>query len=73
MTVKEVVKVLKTAQTIAICWDGSSFKFSKDNVLMMDAYGDYVVDNIQAVGEDKEGYYEVSIAMRPVKAGECIG
>ncbi len=69
MSVKEVVRVLKNAKTIALCWDGSSIFISKDNVLMMDAYGDYLVDNIEAVGGE-EGFYQVTIAMRPVKVGE---
>ena len=73
MTVKEVVKVLKTAKTIALGWDGNAINFNKNDVLMMDAYGDYLVDNIRAVGADEDAYYEVNIAMRPVKAGECIG
>lgn len=68
MTVSEVVKVLKNAKTIALCYDGNSFPLEKDNTLMMDAYGDYIVSEIQSVGIDTDGYYEVSIAMTPVKA-----
>lgn len=69
MTVADVVKVLKTAKTIVLCWDGCSFPLYKDNALMMDAYGSYVVSSIQSVGLDEDGYYEVSIAMTPVKKG----
>jgi len=69
MTVKDAVSVLKKAKTIALGWDGSSVEFQKDNLLMLEAYGNFVVDNIQAVGSDEEGYYEVNIAMFPVRAG----
>lgn len=69
MTVKDVVGLLKTAKTIALCWDGSSYKLERSNALMMDAYGNYVVDYIQAIGNEDEAYYEVNIAMRPVKEG----
>lgn len=67
MTVKEAVSVLKNAETIELGCDGKAIKFDKDNFLMLDAYGNYIVDSIQAVGEDT--YYEVNLAMRPVKAG----
>ena len=69
MTVKEVVRVLKTAKTISLGWDGCALQFDKDNPLMLDAYGNYVVDSIQAVGDDEDAYYEVNIAMKPVKVG----
>ena len=69
MTVKEVVSVLKTAKTISLGWDGCALQFDKDNPLMLDAYGNYVVDSIQAVGDDEDAYYEVNIAMKPVKVG----
>lgn len=69
MTVRDVVGILKTAKTIALCRDGSSYKLEKTNALMMDAYGNYVVDSIQAIGNEEEAYYEVNIAMHPVKLG----
>lgn len=69
MTVKDAVSVLKGARTIALGWDGASITFDKSNLLMVDAYGDYIVDSIRAVGDDEEAYYEVNVAMRPVKAG----
>lgn len=69
MTVKETASVLRHAKTIMLGWDGGSFHFYPDNVLMMEAYGDFVVDAIRAVGNDEEAYYEVDIAVKPVKAG----
>lgn len=70
MTVKEVVGLLKTAKKIALAYGANAVPFDKNDMLMMDAYGKYVVEEIRCEGED---YYEVNIAMRPVKAGECIG
>lgn len=66
MTVKEAVTVLKAAQKLVLCWDGSSYPLERTNALMMDAYGNYVVDNIQTIGDEQ---YEINIAMRPVKEG----
>ena len=69
MTVKEVCGILKTAKTIALGWNGASIEFEKSNPLMMDAYGNYVVDSIEAVGDSEDGYYEVNIAAQPMKVG----
>lgn len=69
MTVREVAGVLKNAKTIALGWDGASIKFYPDNILTMEAYGNFVVDAIRSVGNDEDAYYEVDIAMQPVKAG----
>lgn len=68
MTVKEAVNVLKTAKTIVLGYGDSAIEFKKDDGLMMDAFGGYCVDKIRAAGDDE--YYEIDIAMRPVKAGE---
>jgi hypothetical protein len=69
MTVKDAVSVLKHAKTIALGWGESAIEFDKDNLLMMEAYGNFVVDSIRSVGDDSEAYYEVNIAVYPVKAG----
>ena len=69
MTVKEAVGVLKHAKTIALGWGESAIQFDKDNLLMVEAYGNFVVDSIRSVGDDAEGYYEVNIAVMPVKVG----
>ena len=68
MTVKEAVNVLKFAKEIRIAWNGNAIPFNKDDMLMMDAYGSYKVDSINA---DDEKNFEIEIAMRPVKEGEC--
>lgn len=69
MTVKDAVSVLKNAKTIALGWGESAIEFDKDNLLMMEAYGNFIVDSIRSVGDDEEAYYEVNIAVFPVKAG----
>ena len=66
MTVKEVVSVLKTAKKIVLGCGANAVPFDKDDSLQLDAFGNYVVDEIRAEGD---GYYEVNIAMRPVKGG----
>lgn len=65
MNVREAVKVLKRAKEIKIGWNGNAIDFDKDDLLMMDAYGGYTVDEIAACEE----VYEINIAMRPVKEG----
>lgn len=69
MTVKEVVSVLKEAKRIDLGWNGCAIKFDKKNPLMLEAYGSFVVDIVRAAGEADEGWYEVDIAMIPVKVG----
>jgi hypothetical protein len=67
MTVKEAVRVLKSAKTISLCYGDNVVPFDKDNPLSLDAFGMYVVDEIRGMEDD---YYEISIAMRPVKEGD---
>jgi hypothetical protein len=69
MTVKEVVGLLKTAKTIALGYSETAVEFNKEDPLMMDAYGNYMVSSIHCTGDD---YYEVNIAMRPVRKGEAM-
>lgn len=66
MTVKDAVKVLKTAKKITLGYGANSIAFEKDDPLMMDAYGDYAVEEICGT---EEFYYEIVIAMLPVKVG----
>lgn len=66
MTVREVCAVLKTAKKIMLGYGGNAVSFDKDDLLMMDAYGGYIVDEIRV---DADGYYEVNIAMNFIKEG----
>lgn len=67
MTVKEAVSVLKYAKDISISWNGSSVPFDSSDMLMMDAYGRYKVEYINA----DEQAYEIGIAMRPIREGDA--
>ena len=66
MNVREAVSVLKNAKKIMLAWSGNTIPFDKDDLLMMDAYGRYIVDEIVSAGG---GVYEVIIAVQPVKEG----
>lgn len=66
MTVKEAAKVLKTAKTIMLGYGGNAIPFDKDDVLVVDAYGKYLIDEIKCT---EDGYYELNIIMMPVKEG----
>ena len=63
MIVKEVVRLLKTAKGISLGYGDHSVQFNPNDALAIEAYGDFVVDEIRCV----DGFYEVNIAMRPVK------
>lgn len=70
MTVKDAVKVLKSATEIRLCWGANQLpNFCADDPLQLDAFGGYVVDEITATGEDCD-IYEIVVAMRPVKEDE---
>ena len=64
MIIREAVNVLKKAKKISIVWNGSAVPFDKTDALMLDAYGRYIVDEIQAADEE---CYELIVAMRPIK------
>ena len=67
MTVKDAIGVLKKAKALYICWGGNAIPIYADDPLMVDAYGKYLVDGIEAADA---GRYEISIVARPVKEGE---
>lgn len=64
MNIKETVNVLKRAKAIRLVWNGSAISLDRNDQLMMDAYGKYVVDEIQSVDEEE---YEIVVAMCPVR------
>ena len=66
MTVKEVFGVIKANNKICLGYGDRSIPFDATDDLLMDAYGSYLVDKIEVY---EDGYVEVNIAMRPVKAG----
>lgn len=64
MNVREVCSLLKDAKAIMLGYGDKAIKFDKDDALMMDAYGKYVVDRIRSITEEE---YEVDLLLRPVK------
>ena len=66
MTVKEAISVLKHAKQIVLFYGDNAIPFSKDNPISVEAFGGYVVDEIQGCSD---AYYEVTIATQPVKMG----
>ncbi len=68
MTVAEAVAVLTRAEKIYIGWDMTSKELDRENVLDMDAYGQYQVDRIDNYFD--AGKFELVLAARPVKAEE---
>ena len=68
MTVKEAVSVLTDAKVIDLVYGASSVKYDKNDPFMLDACGNFVVAELFGFGE---GVYELAIALRPVRAGEC--
>lgn len=66
MTVKDVVKLLKGVETIAIGFGDQAIRIDGSDSLMLGVFNDYIVDSILT---DDGKYYEVNIAMQPVKVG----
>lgn len=66
MTVKDAVRVLKSAKKIVLGYGANAIPFDKDDPLVLEAYGSFVVDEIRG---EENFYYEIDIAMRPVKEG----
>lgn len=64
LTVKEIVPLLKDAKDIRIGWNGSTRPFDKEDSLLMDAFGDYLVRAIVPDGMDG---IEIHIATTPLK------
>lgn len=66
MTVKDAVKVLKQAKKITIGYGANVIPCNVQDLLVLDAFGDYKVESIIAVDEYE---YEIDLAISPVKEG----
>lgn len=64
ITVKEAVSLLGDAKKIYIAWEGCITDLDTHCVLMMDAYGKYLVSGI-CQGYDRNTF-ELEIAARPM-------
>lgn len=66
MIVKEVVKLLRNVERIAIGFGDRAIRIDHDDELMIGVYGDYVIDAITF----DDGECELNVAMKPVKEGD---
>ena len=68
MTVKDAVNILPDDGNIDIVYSSIAMPLDKKDPLMLDAYGDYLIDKIQAFHLCDQIHYELNIVLRPVKA-----
>ena len=64
ITVKEAVSLLKDSKKIYIAWAGCTTQLDTRCTLMMDAYGKYLVSEINQGNENNT--FELQIASRPM-------
>ena len=65
MTIKEALSVIKDAKEIRLSnFDGNVQCFDFTDPLILDAFGNYIVDDIYACGE---AVFEISIKLTPAK------
>lgn len=71
MTVKDLIKVIPFATDLILFVGGETYEMKPSDAFHLAAYGDFVVDFIDADGETGETCekYEVHIKMIPQKAG----
>lgn len=70
MTVKEVIGVLKHAKMITLIYGDNSVDFDRNDLLAVEAFGRYVVNDVYALADGKEHHYEIDVLMRPVVSEE---
>ena len=63
MTVKELFEVTHHSVTIKICFNGNALTVDKDDLLIQDAFGSYVVEKIYAYEDE----LELDLKMQPVR------
>lgn len=68
MTVRDAVRVLPDDEKIQIAYAGIVYNLDRNDPLMLDAYGDYLIDRLQAFEINEKIEYELVVALRPVKA-----
>lgn len=68
MTVKDAISVLPADEKIQIAYANIAYNFDRNDPLMLDAYGDYLIESLQAFEISGNIEYELVIALRPVKA-----
>ena len=67
MTVKEAIRVLPNDEKIQIAYANIAYDIDRNDPLMLDAYGDYLIESLHAFEISGKIEYELVIAMRPMK------
>lgn len=70
MTVRELLNVLTDVKEFLIGYGGGCTTVNLKNPLILETFGDYIVDRVYAMGEDS---FEIDIAVRPIKATDLEG
>lgn len=65
MTVREALNVFTDVQELRIGYGEGCTFFNPKDTIMVEAFGDYIVDRIYAVNR---GSFEIDLAVRPIKA-----
>ena len=68
MTVKEAVRLLPDNEKVKITYSGNAYELDRRDPMMLDAYGDYLIDGLQAFPNGDFVEYELIIALRPIRA-----
>lgn len=66
MTVQSVLGILANAQEIYIDYGKEPTVYNPKDAIMVDAYSNYVVDRLYAIGENS---FMIGLAVRPFKEG----
>lgn len=70
ITVRDVLSLLKPTNEICLAWGASAVRFSADDPLSVDAYGDYIVSGICASARNA---FEIELKMVPLRASSLDG
>lgn len=65
VTVREALRLIPRMKEARLCWDGIVHRIDINDPLMLEAFGDYLVQEIVPCGN---GEFEFNLAMRPIKA-----
>lgn len=70
LRVRDIVKLIKGAEEVNLCWNGSTHPFNPEDSVELDAFGDYAVESISASGDNGQGWcncYEIGVRTTPVR------
>lgn len=67
MKVSSILSILANAQDIYIDYGEEPTAYNPKDTIMVNAYGDYVVDRLYAIGENS---FMIGLAVRPFKEGQ---